>query len=277
MGDRGVADNDVFVFKTNLKCKACLQKITPLLDARHEIVDWQVDLTNPDRLLRARISSGDANSIINDELSKVGFVAVPYPIDSDPNHSVASDSSSTVVQLDVSKFTDPNGGGKVDFFSTYRPLLLVVAYVVGFSFLLSFLVRDFTAGRLMQNFTGGFFLGFSFFKFLDVHKFADAFASYDLLARRWRFYALAYPSLELGLGIAYVIGWQLVWTNVITMLLMGIGLIGVIRAIRSGKVIQCACLGTAFNLPMSVVTIIENSVMLVMAAYAIISVGMVTQ
>jgi hypothetical protein len=79
------------------------------------------------------------------------------------------------------------------------------------------------------------------------------------------------------LGIAYVIGWQLVWTNVITMLLMGIGLIGVIRAIRSGKVIQCACLGTAFNLPMSVVTIIENSVMLVMAAYAIISVGMVTQ
>ena len=55
------------------------------------------------------------------------------------------------------------------------------------------------------------------------------------------------------------------FANILTAVIMSVGLIGVIAAVRKKQTIQCACLGTAFNLPMSVVTIIENSVMLAMA------------
>ena len=53
--------------------------------------------------------------------------------------------------------------------------------------------------------------------------------------------------------------------DVVTAIIMCIGLIGVLSAVQKKQAIQCACLGTEFNLPMSVVTIIENSVMIVMA------------
>jgi hypothetical protein len=51
---------------------------------------------------------------------------------------------------------------------------------------------------------------------------------------------------------------------------MAVGLAGVIRAVVSKQSIRCACLGTGFNLPMSTVTIIENSVMLVMAVASVL-------
>ena len=36
------------------------------------------------------------------------------------------------------------------------------------------------------------------------------------------------------------------------------------------KIIQCACLGTVFNLPMSTVTIIEDAIMIVMSGIMIL-------
>jgi hypothetical protein len=38
----------------------------------------------------------------------------------------------------------------------------------------------------------------------------------------------------------------------------------------SKKVIKCACLGTALNLPMTEATFIENTIMLVMAAWMLL-------
>ena len=54
----------------------------------------------------------------------------------------------------------------------------------------------------------------------------------------------------------------------ITVFVMDVSVIGVILAVSEKRRIQCACLGTVFNLPMSVVTIIED---LGMAAMALIS------
>jgi hypothetical protein len=47
-------------------------------------------------------------------------------------------------------------------------------------------------------------------------------------------------------------------------------LIGVIKAVTSKQTIRCACLGTIFNLPMSTVTIIEDALMLAMAASSLL-------
>ena len=44
-------------------------------------------------------------------------------------------------------------------------------------------------------------------------------------------------------------------------IIMGFGALGVIQSVVDKRKIKCACLGTVFNLPMSTVTIIENSLM----------------
>jgi presenilin-like A22 family membrane protease len=111
----------------------------------------------------------------------------------------------------------------------------------------------------------GFFLLFSLFKFLNLTGFADAYATYDLIAKRSRAYALAYPFIELGLGISYALNWNFSLINSITAFLMAIGSIGVISALQAKHTIQCACLGTALKLPMTKVTLIENLAMGVMA------------
>jgi|GEM_PF-3436074 len=69
----------------------------------------------------------------------------------------------------------------------------------------------------------------------------------------------------------FVTGSFPVATNLATALIMAIGLVGVISAVRRKQAIQCACLGTVFNFPMSVVTIVENSAMLAMAVIMLVA------
>ncbi len=118
----------------------------------------------------------------------------------------------------------------------------------------------------MQAFMGLFFCFFALFKLLDVRGFASGFANYDMIARRWRFYAYAYPFIELALGLAYLAGWKIEAVNIATLLLMAISAAGVIRTLASGRKLDCACLGTFIQVPLSVVTIVENAGMAVMAA-----------
>jgi hypothetical protein len=72
--------------------------------------------------------------------------------------------------------------------------------------------------------------------------------------------------VELGLGVAYLAGLAPVATNLVTLVVMLIGLVGVSQALLQKRRIQCACLGTVFNLPMSRVTFIEDGLMAAMAA-----------
>ncbi|RYX97772.1 MAG: heavy-metal-associated domain-containing protein [Comamonadaceae bacterium] len=154
------------------------------------------------------------------------------------------------------------------WFATYRPLLLIVGYILGASLLAQVAhggVAAMGAEETMRYFMAGFFLVFSFFKLLDVNAFADAYAGYDLLARRWRGWGLIYPYVELALGIAYLAHFNPVLTHVVTVAVMGFSAIGVIQAVTSKRQIQCACLGAVFKLPMSTVTIVEDLGMVAMA------------
>ena len=74
-----------------------------------------------------------------------------------------------------------------------------------------------------------------------------------------------YPFIELGLGVAYLTGLLPIVTNAITLVIMLIGILGVSQALLAKRKIQCACLGTVFNLPMSKVTFIEDGLMAIMA------------
>lgn len=148
----------------------------------------------------------------------------------------------------------------------YYPLFLIAGFITIVSFATAFrgdiyVYEYFELKMFLHNFMTGFFLVFSFFKLLDVKAFAESFQMYDLLAAKLPVYGKIYPFIELGLGILCLIHFQpnyVYWADII---IMGFGALGVIQSVVDKRKIKCACLGTVFNLPMSTVTIIENSLM----------------
>jgi hypothetical protein len=235
-------------FSTTLTCGGCLQKVTPLLDSEPTINKWEADLNDPRKLLKFDLNAQGRPDAIAELISRAGFGAIL--IDEVPKFS------------QVSEKAEPSNSFKI---ATYLPLFLVVSYVIGLAAFAQFQQPAWDWNGFMTYFMGFFFLGFAFFKLLNVAKFADAFSTYDIVAKRSRGYGLMYPWIEVGLGLLFITGTWLVAANIATAIVMSIGLVGVVAAVRKKQAIQCACLGTAFNLPMSVVTIIENSVMIVMA------------
>lgn len=148
---------------------------------------------------------------------------------------------------------------------TYRPILLIFAYILGVSILNA---NHWMEG--MRYFMAAFFLVFSFFKMLNIRAFADSYAMYDIVAKRFSAWGFIYPFVELGLGIAFLINFQPFYTNVVTLLVMGVSAIGVIQSVLNKRKIRCACLGAVFNLPMSTVTIIEDLLMVAMSAIMLV-------
>ncbi len=161
------------------------------------------------------------------------------------------------------------------WFETYRPLLLIFSFITGVSIIKAFHsdifeTTHFSWMHFMNNFMAGFFIVFSFFKFLNLKAFAESYAMYDLLAMKAPVYGFVYPFIELSLGLAYLTSFQPQITNWATVIIMGFSSIGVIQSVVDKRKIRCACLGTVFNLPMSTVTIIEDLLMVGMAILMII-------
>lgn len=148
---------------------------------------------------------------------------------------------------------------------SYKPLAIIVLYLLGTTLLIEFSSGMFLLETWMPNFMAGFFIVFSFFKMLDISAFATAYQSYDILAAKAKWYGYVFPFIELGLGIAYILYSDNGLTHLITAIVMFVSLVGVVRSVLNKSEIQCACLGTVFNLPMSYVTIIEDGLMLLMA------------
>ena len=156
------------------------------------------------------------------------------------------------------------------FFATYKPLLLIVGFLVGVTWLVHAQTPDRHWHEWMSNFMAGFFLAFSFFKLLNLSGFVQAYRGYDLIAARSVAYAWAYPFIELALGVAYLTRWQPQITHWATLAVMLISAAGVLNALRKRQLIECACLGTVFKLPMSKVTLIEDLGMAAMAAVMLV-------
>ena len=55
----------------------------------------------------------------------------------------------------------------------------------------------------------------------------------------------------------------------ITLLIMGIGSIGITKNLLSKNQVKCACLGTKIKIPLTKFTLIENIIMVIMAAIII--------
>lgn len=151
----------------------------------------------------------------------------------------------------------------------FLPLIIIFLMIVGFTLFRLSIDGQWDLMFAMQNFMAGFFLLFGFFKIINLKGFANAYQMYDVIAKRSRFYALLYPFLELAIGLAYLFSFFLLYTNIVTLVVMGVGSIGVGNELRKKNQIVCACLGAVFKIPMTKVTFAEDVLMFLMALWMI--------
>jgi hypothetical protein len=151
----------------------------------------------------------------------------------------------------------------------YRPLFVLILIALLGAAALIWGKDNLFAG--MHYFMGLFFLLFAMLKLFHPSDFADGFQMYDLVAKKSRGYAMVYPYIELALGLAYLSFFNPMVTYVVTIVVMGVGAIGVILALRKGLNVRCACMGTILDVPLSTVTLTEDIGMMVMAIVMLVT------
>ena len=148
------------------------------------------------------------------------------------------------------------------------PLGLIFVFLTGGTTIIHFPI--FETQAVLPDFMGLFFVVFSFFKFLDLKGFQESFRRYDPLAKSLPFYGWMYPFIELALGVLFLMQWEIQLALWLTLGILSITTLGVVRVLLSKQQIQCACLGSVLNLPMTEATLIENAVMIGMAGWMLL-------
>ena len=94
---------------------------------------------------------------------------------------------------------------------------------------------------------------------------------YDIIAKQSNLYSSIYPGIEFFLGVSYIFSYFLfnsafvLVISFITFIVMTLGSIGILKNLFSKKPVQCACLGTKINLPLTKVTLLEDVIMSLMS------------
>jgi len=231
-----------------MSCQVCVRNIKDSLSNIRAIQELKVQLESP----QATISSDQLLSIKSLQEAIGKYQIRPLEIQSIGKPLIESD------QSDQSST------------QSYKPLILVISFILMTTLLAQFPFDNFSGSVWMRNFMAGFFIVFSFFKFLNLEGFANSYAMYDVVAGKWKAWGYLYPFIELSLGLLYLTNLFPFWTNLLTVVVLGISSIGVIQSNLQKRKIKCACLGDIFNLPMTTVTIIEDVGMTAMALYMLI-------
>lgn len=153
--------------------------------------------------------------------------------------------------------------------TSYRPVAVLFAMTALMALAAS--MAAFGSPFTMQ--AGQWFIAFSMcalalLKLQDVDRFATMFLNYDLLARRWVPYGTIYPYAEGLAGVLMAAG-VLTWLSApIALFIGGIGAVSVFKAVYVDKrSIKCACVGGSSNVPLGFVSMLENVMMVAMAAW----------
>jgi cation transport ATPase len=231
---------------TGMTCSNCEQKIETLLSQIPEVVAVKADYLE--------------NQVVIETENPVPLTVFEQVLTKYPKYQISKKQAEMPVNENLNFET------KTGFWQTYKPLLLIFAFITGVSAITSYHENSFHLMTFMRAFMAGFFLVFSFFKLLNIKDFASSYAMYDWLAMKVPAYGKLYPFIELALGIAFLTAFNPLFTNVATIIVMGFSSLGVVQSLLDKKQIRCACLGAVFNLPMSTVTLTEDLLMVAMAA-----------
>jgi copper chaperone CopZ len=234
---------------TGMTCSSCLKKVQGLLAGVPGIKNISIDL-----------ATGKATAELNKHISTDILQAA---LKDYPKYQISEETVKPVVEV-------YNEEPEKSWLATYRPLLLLFGFITAVSLIAAKTSAGFNPWEFMRVFMAGFFVSFSFFKMLDIRGFADSYSMYDIVAKRFRAWGYIYPFVELILGLSFAANIKPWETNAITLVIMLVSIIGVLQSVLNKRKIRCACLGAVFSLPMSTVTIIEDSVMIIMSAVMLV-------
>lgn len=65
-----------FQFKTNINCGGCVAKVTPFLNEAEGVCNWEVDITDKDKVLTVK-SEGITEQEVMEIIQKTGFKIEP--------------------------------------------------------------------------------------------------------------------------------------------------------------------------------------------------------
>ena len=150
--------------------------------------------------------------------------------------------------------------------SKYKIIIVFLTYIFIISLLISFTSQK----NFMIIFMGLFFILFSFFKVIHLKEFKKSFSKYDPMSQKIPFYGFIYPFIEIILGILFLLEYQLKILSLITIFILTSTTIGIFEKLRKGDVLECACLGVVFKVPLSYLTVVENLVMIFMSVLILV-------
>ncbi len=157
------------------------------------------------------------------------------------------------------------------FLSVYQPIFVIFGVALAGGIVLTLgASQGFSWARLMQGTMGFFLLPLALLKLLDLTGFVSAFARYDPVTKLFRPYGYLYPFLELGLALAFIAGFWPMAVYGATLVIMGIGAIGIVRVLARGEKLRCACVGTKIDVPLGPVSIAENLGMAMMSVVMLV-------
>ena len=237
---------------SGMTCGGCQAKVQSLLSKVKGVKNIMIDLT------KGQVAIDMEKHISTPELAEALKDYPKYQI-SESNHNYHDITANS--ELDETK----------SWIGTYKPILLIFAYIVGVTILIEVISGTFIWHRWMGHFMAGFFLVFSFFKLLNLKGFAESYSMYDIMAKKWQGWGYVYAFAELALGIAFFTGINPIITNTVTLIVMSVSIVGVLQSVLHKRKIKCACLGDVFNLPMTTVTVIEDALMIGMSAVMLLT------
>ncbi len=155
---------------------------------------------------------------------------------------------------------------------TYTPVIAIFASAALMALAMSWAMY----GSLLTLHAAEWFIAISMCllavqKLRDLDAFTNTFLGYDLLARRHVRYAYVYPFAELLAGVLMIAG-ALMWFAAPLALFIGaIGAVSVYKAVYIEKRdLKCACVGGNSNVPLGFLSLLENVMMVAMAAWMLV-------
>lgn len=123
----------------------------------------------------------------------------------------------------------------------------------------------------LRWFVGGTMLLFGGFKLISFDSYLSIIPDYDPLANRFDWYGLAYPVVEVVLGICYILDIAPSFRHEITLFMVVVGLAGMVtNLLHKGPTTKNTWLGNVFRLPMSTAILFEDAILTVVVIVLII-------